>query len=796
MAKKKSNWIAEREAIRTQMTDEEFFQSDVAVEELENIVYGITKQFKKRFKINVLWANPEMTACTDGNTITINANCQFMDGESRIQKWYLIIGGIIHEIGHILWTPFHDNFYAVSKFAAGIYDRNHLRSTARYEKKGMEYLEKKAYLFPVFAGFFKDLLNIIEDGFLEPHMITKVKGYAECLVARRIKKFGAAESISQEAPFGMPRMEYLTQIAISQIWQYALWQEVKGEAEAVKKEKVCALVKSEIYPIIEKAINEYDSSKRRTLTLKIVITLAGILSEVLEEEQQNQQQQQQQSGQGESQDENQKSDSGNSSNNSSNDSGSDTEDNSNQSDEQGDNNQSQDGKSQNGNNQNGNGQEDSSQNGEADGQEGQSGQSGNQPQSQSGGQQGGQQEGQSEGQQNNQSNGQSNGQQGADYSNASDDIASAMQKFSDAASKGETEHRNSYAVDPKGDIAKADKMNSPKVESAELPDSSAALQQLENAVADGELSKKKAEKRLEEDAGIIDSCQQEDDWKTPCKLYNYSPSLREDYADAPDTTASDMRAVKLSRAINNLIKERERDDKVDQLLSGKVNVSSLCREDKRYFSKNILPDAKPDLEILIMVDESGSMDSRNKMSNARLAAYELYKMARLIDIKASVIGQTTECFIDPQSHTEPLRLVVYADSENGRPVQKDCQDILQLGRCGMERTRDGYAYRYAVRHLAKSEAEKKIVFFISDGQPSATHYHSADGKADIKLGLEEAQKKGIQTVTFGFGPCCNDIESVWMHDFPKKIQPVFIRAENTAELPKKMVRVFEKFLDV
>ena len=227
---------------------------------------------------------------------------------------------------------------------------------------------------------------------------------------------------------------------------------------------------------------------------------------------------------------------------------------------------------------------------------------------------------------------------------------------------------------------------------------------------------------------------------------------------------------------------------------GKIDASSLSRKDKRFFKKDILPGEVPDIEFSIVVDESGSMHG-SRIENAKLAAYQFYKAARLIGAKASVISQTTVGF-NSSAAKEPVRLHIYADSEDGVSVEKDCNNILSIGTYGLYNNRDGYAYRYAIRRLATSDAAKKVCIYISDGAPAAAEYAEYQGKNDIKSGLKEAKKLGIETVTFGFGSDASKIRKVWCEDNSKKNQPNFIEVANINELSKKMLRVFSKMLDV
>ncbi len=757
----KKMWIREREEIRTTMTDEQFFCSEPARDSLNEIIMGITKAWKKVFKVRLLWENPTVTAFTDGTTVGINANCSFLEGETRTNKWYLLIGGIIHEVGHILWTPFSHQIDLCNGLSRGIIPSRAEEgaSSNKYLKRGIDEITSNPKLARAWARYLKEVENIIEDGFLEPAMMRLVRGYAECLRSRRAKKWEVAQSIDMPKPMEATETMFQTQIALSQIWQRALWGEVKGEAEAVKKIQASKLVSEEIYPLIDAAVAEKDCYVRGDISVKIVLVLAGIIAEIAEEEHET--------GEVPAPPSSEDSESESSSGKGNPESSENSE------------NESKDGEDSEGESEGEDGDLPSHASSDPYGDE--------EDESKS---EGSDKDGESESSKSSEGGKESEGKDTPSKEDLESDIDKAIESFMDEHEK-EDEHRGgSTPLDSKGEMAS----DTSDAESGDTKSDSKsdtdALEALERDAADAILAERYAERGLERDKKILDTCQKDDKYRTGYKIARGNASKT--YKKPTDI---DAKTKKFANGINKLIKEKLAEDKQDLLLMGKVNTSSLYREDKRYFAKNTLPGETPDMEFLIVVDESGSMGGP-KVEEAKLAAYELYRAARLIGVKATVVSQTTTVYgHDPKY--EPVRILVYADSEDGNTLEKDCNNILSIGEKGLYNNRDGYAYRYAVRRLAKhSNASKKVVFNISDGEPAAAAYFGVEAKADIRRGLEEAQKNGIETVTFGFGDCCEDIKSVWVEDFAKKIQPKFIAVENIDELPKKMLRVFDKMLDL
>ena len=87
---------------KDKMTDEVFFTTKVMQQHFEGIIEGVCKTFKRHIKIQIINEGSSV-AFTNGNMITVNLNNDWIKNQpTRLDKYYIIVGIILHECGHIL----------------------------------------------------------------------------------------------------------------------------------------------------------------------------------------------------------------------------------------------------------------------------------------------------------------------------------------------------------------------------------------------------------------------------------------------------------------------------------------------------------------------------------------------------------------------------------------------------------------------------------------------------------------------------------------------------------------------
>lgn len=180
------------EETKKEMTDEEFFTSSSMKKNLQTIIEGICKTYDRNITATVI-PKADFVACTDGDDIKISLNSEFVKAqETRQQKYYAIIGLILHECGHVLYTDFALRNKAILCLVAnGIYPP----ITISEELDAMLKDGKGAMLIPVY----KSLENCMEDGFIERLVIKDVPGYGECLIKVRKMHMENSSILSYDA---------------------------------------------------------------------------------------------------------------------------------------------------------------------------------------------------------------------------------------------------------------------------------------------------------------------------------------------------------------------------------------------------------------------------------------------------------------------------------------------------------------------------------------------------------------------------------------------------------------------
>ncbi len=159
---------------KTKMTDKDFFMSQTMVDHFEKIIEGVCKSYNRTIHIIIL-DEGSFVAYTNGNTITVNISSEWIRmQETRIAKYYLIVGIILHECAHILYTDFE----LLEKSNDSLV-KNVLYPKINISDELTKVLDanKGKKLISIYGS----LSNCIEDGYIEKRVMQKIPGYGECL---------------------------------------------------------------------------------------------------------------------------------------------------------------------------------------------------------------------------------------------------------------------------------------------------------------------------------------------------------------------------------------------------------------------------------------------------------------------------------------------------------------------------------------------------------------------------------------------------------------------------------------
>ena len=184
----------------------------------------------------------------------------------------------------------------------------------------------------------------------------------------------------------------------------------------------------------------------------------------------------------------------------------------------------------------------------------------------------------------------------------------------------------------------------------------------------------------------------------------------------------------------------------------RINARTLFRNDGKIFYKLRLPNDHPDIAIVVLNDESGSMSSSNRITYARAASIILYDFCRGLDIPVAVYG-----------HTEERDVELYAYAEFDSIDNKDMYRMMDMSARGGNR--DGAALRYAAERLMARREEIKLLIIISDGQPAGTGYYGTEAEADLRGIKKEYSAKGIQIFAAAIGSDKQNIQRIYGDGF-------------------------------
>lgn len=232
-----------------------------------------------------------------------------------------------------------------------------------------------------------------------------------------------------------------------------------------------------------------------------------------------------------------------------------------------------------------------------------------------------------------------------------------------------------------------------------------------------------------------------------------------------------------------VVLEMKKDAEIRNLQKGKhIPSRSLYKVgmgDINVFAKNKKPGDTPTTAFYILVDNSGSMGHEEEISPgvfmhryeaARDAACIISEVARKLNIPHAITGFTAS-----GSCTTHIPFVRFSDtsSEKLTFLYPDY------------RNRDGFSIRVATNELMARPEEKKILFVLSDGTPSAYRGGFSEGIEDTRLAAFEAKKKGIKVISlfFGYEEDRADFNRMYEH-------PVYIK--KLSDLPRTLGEIFKR----
>lgn len=239
-----------------------------------------------------------------------------------------------------------------------------------------------------------------------------------------------------------------------------------------------------------------------------------------------------------------------------------------------------------------------------------------------------------------------------------------------------------------------------------------------------------------------------------------------------------LRASKrLQKTIAPLLKEESEGGKLKNLQFGKrLDTRALHHEDGTFFTRTRLPSEEQKLAVGLLIDESGSMSSSDRITYARMTAIVLYDFCQSLQIPVTIYGHTTpDC---------EAGVALYSYAEFDSIDTSDRYRLMDMS--ARNGNRDGAALRYVAEHLSKRPENQKLLIIISDGQPADCGYYGTEAEADLRGIKKEYSKKGIILFAAAIGSDKENIKRIY--------QDGFLDITNLEELPKNMALLVKQYL--
>ena len=211
------------------------------------------------------------------------------------------------------------------------------------------------------------------------------------------------------------------------------------------------------------------------------------------------------------------------------------------------------------------------------------------------------------------------------------------------------------------------------------------------------------------------------------------------------------------------------------LMGRRLDIHALSRNDGRVFYKNALPNEIPALSVGLLLDESGSMCSCDRATYARATAIILYDFCHALGIPITVYGHSTSGGVD-----------LYSYAEFDAIDQDDRYRMMDISARGSNR--DGAALRFVAEQLVRRGEDVKLLMLVSDGQPADSGYYGTAAEEDLRGIKQEYQRKGILFVAAAIGSDKENIERIYGDSF--------LDISDLNKLPVKLAGIIKRFIRV
>ena len=766
--KKIKQLIAQKQS---KITDRQFFTSRILATHFADIAAAQTRRYgcRRRGKLNIKW-EPKLPrlACTDNLLIHINAGNPLVTKQKGRQARYEMVSGLFsHELGHVLYTDFllyqsYHSFLESGKwFPEPPTLRNITERDAEADFQAFQASDPKNR--ELVARVSHDILNILEDGYIENRMLLDYPGILGSSLQKlrqvRFEDYSTMEDmIDQEADGG-----HIWQSIRSGLLSYMLWGELKYGGTPLSDERIQMVFS--LLGDLDKALVSRDARDRCRTANLILIRCWSHIKDLLENIKE--------------QADNATSEGGGSGSGDPNDllstllsalAGGSEEGTGETSPVDGSPALSKatsatgsqraataalaagsvDGESEEQDPEKAEAKRSGGEDGEESGEEGTEGPSADASHAESS----------------------QNGDGGLEMMTGAPGSPQQHQKVSDQEGGRIPLHDTSEVSAPEGGSTEHDD----SYEGAGYTGAADDVERLLNRIAENSVTTELERQRTEELTELAQSISYGDIHdgvsKTVHRIASVSEELKEEY----QSIAGDLLHIskQLQKSVLQQMQDSRRGGKQMSLLMGRrLDAHALFRTDSRVFYKNALPNEMPALCVGLLLDESGSMSWNDRATYARATAIILYDFCQALGIPITVYGHSTSRGVD-----------LYSYAEFDAIDRDDRYRMMDISARGSNR--DGAALRFVAERLVHRPEDIKLLMLVSDGQPADAGYGGTAAEEDLRGIKHEYQRKGVLFIAAAIGSDKENIERIY--------GDAFLDITDLTKLPVKLAGIIKRFI--
>ena len=766
--KKIKQLIAQKQS---KITDRQFFTSRILAAHFADIAAAQTRRYgcRRRVKLDIMW-EPKLPrlACTDNLLIHINAGNPFVTKQKGRQARYEMVSGLFsHELGHVLYTDFllYQSYHSFLESGKWFPEPPPLRNITERDAEAdfLAFQASDPKNRELVARVSHDILNILEDGYIENRMLLDYPGILGSSLQKlrqvRFEDYSTMEDmIDQEADGG-----HIWLSIRSGLLSYMLWGELKYGGTLLSDERIQMVFS--LLGDLDKALVSRDARDRCRTANLILIRCWSHIKDLLENIKE--------------QADNAASEGGGSGSGDPNDllstllsalAGGSEEGTGETSPVDGSPAPSEatsatgsqraataalaagsaDGESEEQDPEKAEAKPSGGEGGEESGEEGTEDPSADASHAESS----------------------QNGDGGLEMMPGVPGSPQQHQKVSDQEGGRIPLHDTSEVSAPDGGSTEHDD----SYEGAGYTGAAADVERLLNRIAENSVTTELERQRTEELTELAQSISYGDIHdgvsKTVHRIASVSEELKEEY----QSIAGDLLHIskQLQKSVLQQMQDSRRGGKQTSLLMGRrLDAHALFRTDSRVFYKNALPNEMPALCVGLLLDESGSMSWNDRATYARATAIILYDFCQALGIPITVYGHSTSRGVD-----------LYSYAEFDAIDRDDRYRMMDISARGSNR--DGAALRFVAERLVHRPEDIKLLMLVSDGQPADAGYGGTAAEEDLRGIKHEYQRKGVLFIAAAIGSDKENIERIY--------GDAFLDITDLTKLPVKLAGIIKRFI--